>query len=215
MQLRIFILLLAHICAETGNKPKKNVWKKSVGTGATKNGAKQVEKNEESFIQLPSGIQKAAELFAAYTDKPRKIATYYFKKVAKESKKLWKKFVSSGFSVEKLIATQIAALLVYTIISSFVKFITRTSRSRRENKLVKKVYVATPSHAVEESSSETENEGSNEEIDEEEQVEQESTDNSDHETASHHSESEHESLPEIRRTPSTQINRQVSTSNDE
>ena len=57
--------------------------------------------------------------------------------------------MSSGFSVEKLIATQIAALLVYTIISSFVKFITRTSRSRRENKLVKKVYVATPSHAVE------------------------------------------------------------------
>ena len=114
---------------------------------SSKNPAKKAE--EQNQIVLPSEIQKAIKLVASYTEKPRKLVYFYYKKAAKESKKLWKRFVNSGFSVEKLLATQIAALLVYTIISSFIKYITRASGSRRENKLVKKVYVSTPGHAVE------------------------------------------------------------------
>ena len=83
-----------------------------------------------------------ANFLASHTEKPRKIAKYYYKKAGKEAAKLWKKFVTSGFSFEKLLATQIAAVLVYTIISTFVKSIFR----RKKIKMVKKVYVATASH---------------------------------------------------------------------
>lgn len=208
MQLRFCLLLLLQACAETAEKPKKNVWKKSVGKGAAST-KKNVAPNP-SPSALPSLIQKAANVFASHTEKPRKIAKYYYKKASKEAAKLWKKFVNSGFSFEKLLATQIAAVLVYTIISSLVKSILRASKRRAENKLVKKVYVATSSHVAEGSANENDDELNNELAEEaaQEPVEQ-SADNSDD------CPENDEPQEEIRRSRSTQINRRKSSSSAE
>jgi len=91
-----------------------------------------------------------------------------------------------------------------------VKSILRASKRRAENKLVKKVYVATSSHVAEGSANENDDELNNELAEEaaQEPVEQ-SADNSDD------CPENDEPQEEIRRSRSTQINRRKSSSSAE